>query len=119
MRHDMAGCPAGLGPSPLEMLHRFSTFVVGCTVVLVLAGSLVTSTGSGLAVPDWPTTYGENMFLFPPSKWVGGIFYEHGHRLIASTVGFLTIVLASWLWIADPRRWMKRLGFVALAVVIL
>ena len=100
------------------MLHRFSQFVVGCTVLLVLAGSLVTSTGSGLAVPDWPTTYGWNMFTFPPSKWVGGIFYEHGHRLIASTVGFLTIVLAAWIWIADPRRWMKRLGVTALAAVI-
>jgi cytochrome c oxidase assembly protein subunit 15 len=87
-------------------------------VLLVLAGSLVTSTGSGLAVPDWPTTYGWNMFTFPPSKWVGGIFYEHGHRLIASTVGFLTIILAGWIWLADPRRWMKRLGVVALAAVI-
>ena len=81
------------------MLHRFAKFVAGCTVLLVLAGSLVTSTGSGLSVPDWPTTYGWNMFTFPPSKWVGGIFYEHGHRLIASTVGFLTIVLAAWLWL--------------------
>ena len=100
------------------MLHRFSQFVVGCTVLLVLAGSLVTSTGSGLAVPDWPTTYGWNMFTFPPSKWVGGIFYEHGHRLIASTVGFLTIILAGWIWFAEPRRWMKRLGVAALAAVI-
>jgi cytochrome c oxidase assembly protein subunit 15 len=100
------------------MLHRFSQFVVCCTVFLVLAGSLVTSTGSGLAVPDWPTTYGWNMFTFPPSMWVGGIFYEHGHRLIASTVGLLTIVLAIWLWRADERRWMKRLGVVALAAVI-
>jgi cytochrome c oxidase assembly protein subunit 15 len=100
------------------MLHRFSQFVVGCTVLLVLAGSLVTSTGSGLAVPDWPTTYGWNMFTFPPSKWVGGIFYEHGHRLIASTVGFLTIILAGWIWLVDPRRWMKRLGVGALAAVI-
>jgi heme a synthase len=100
------------------MLHRFSQFVVGCTVLLVLAGSLVTSTGSGLAVPDWPTTYGWNMFTFPPSKWVGGIFYEHGHRLIASTVGFLTIILAVWLWRADPRSWMKRLGAAALLAVI-
>ena len=82
------------------MLHRFATFVAGCTVLLVLAGSLVTSTGSGLSVPDWPTTYGWNMFTFPPSKWVGGILYEHGHRLIASTVGFLTIILAAWLWLA-------------------
>ena len=81
------------------MLHRFAKFVAACTVLLVLAGSLVTSTGSGLSVPDWPTTYGWNMFTFPPSKWVGGILYEHGHRLIASTVGFLTIILAAWLWL--------------------
>jgi cytochrome c oxidase assembly protein subunit 15 len=101
------------------MLHRFAAFVVGSTIVLVLAGSLVTSTGSGLAVPDWPTTYGWNMFTFPPSMWVGGIFYEHGHRLIASTVGFLTIVLAVWLWRAEPRRWLRWLGVTALAAVIL
>jgi heme a synthase len=100
------------------MLHRFATFVSGCTVLLVLAGSLVTSTGSGLSVPDWPTTYGWNMFTFPPSKWVGGIFYEHGHRLIASTVGFLTILLAAWLWRQEPRRWLRRLGLVALAAVV-
>ena len=101
------------------MLHRFSKVVVASTVLLLLAGSLVTSTGSGLSVPDWPTTYGWNMFTFPPSKWVGGIFYEHGHRLIASTVGFLTILLAVWLWIADRRRWMKWLGVAALGSVIL
>ena len=101
------------------MLHRFATFVAACTVLLLLAGSLVTSTASGLSVPDWPTTYGWNMFTFPPSKWVGGIFYEHGHRLIASTVGFLTIILAAWLWIAEPRRWMKWLGVAALGSVIL
>ena len=100
-------------------MHWFARFVVACTVVLVLAGSLVTSTDSGLAVPDWPTTYGWNMFTFPPSMWVGGIFYEHGHRLIASTVGFLTIILAAWLWIAEPRIWLRRLGIVALAAVIL
>ena len=100
------------------MLHRFAQIVAGCTVLLVLAGSLVTSTQSGLSVPDWPTSYGWNMFTFPPSKWVGGILYEHGHRLIASTVGFLTIVLAAWLWWQDPRRWMKRLGAAALAAVI-
>src|SRR5580765_4698229 len=101
------------------MLHRFAKFVAGCTVLLVLAGSLVTSTASGLSVPDWPTTYGWNMFTFPPSKWVGGILYEHGHRLIASTVGFLTIILAAWLWRAEPRRWMKWLGVSALGAVIL
>src|SRR5438128_2595504 len=100
------------------MLHKFATFVVGFTAVLVLAGSLVTSTDSGLSVPDWPTSYGWSMFTFPPSRWVGGILYEHGHRLIASTVGFLTIVLATWLWVQDPRRWMKRLGLTALGAVI-
>ncbi len=99
-------------------MHWFARFVVACTVVLILAGSLVTSTGSGLAVPDWPTTYGWNMFTFPPSMWVGGIFYEHGHRLIASTVGVLTIILACWLWVAESRTWLKRLGGVALAAVI-
>ncbi len=101
-----------------NMLHRFAKFVAACTVLLVLAGSLVTSTDAGLPVPDWPTSYGWNMFTFPPSMWVGGIFYEHGHRLIASTVGFLTIVLAVWLWLAEPRRWMKRLGAIALGAVI-
>jgi cytochrome c oxidase assembly protein subunit 15 len=100
------------------MLHRFATLVAGCTVLLVLAGSLVTSTGSGLAVPDWPTTYGWNLFTFPPSMWVGGILYEHGHRLIASGVGFLTIVLAAWLWMSDPRHWMRWLGVTALGTVI-
>jgi cytochrome c oxidase assembly protein subunit 15 len=101
------------------MLHRFAQLVAACTVILVLAGSFVTSTGSGLSVPDWPTTYGWNMFTFPPSKWVGGIFYEHGHRLIASTVGFLTIVLAAWLWKVEPRRWLRYLGVAALSAVIL
>jgi cytochrome c oxidase assembly protein subunit 15 len=100
------------------MLHKFSTFVAAFTVFLILAGSLVTSTGSGLAVPDWPTSYGWNMFTFPPSMWVGGIFYEHGHRLIASTVGFLTIILAIWIWRQDSRPWMKRLGVTALAAVV-
>ena len=73
-------------------------------VLLILAGSLVTSHDAGLSVPDWPTSYGWNMFTFPPSMWVANIFYEHGHRLIASTVGFLTIVLATWIWLADSRR---------------
>jgi cytochrome c oxidase assembly protein subunit 15 len=100
------------------MLHRFSQFLAGCTVLLVLAGSLVTSTDSGLSVPDWPTSYGWSMFTFPPSKWVGGIFYEHSHRLIASTVGFLTIVLAVWLWRAEPRRWLKWFGLAALGAVV-
>ena len=80
---------------------------------------MVTSKGVGLAVPDWPTTFGYNMFLFPVSQWVGGIFFEHTHRLIASTVGFMTIILAVWIWRADPRRWLRNLGFAALGAVII
>ena len=70
-------------------LHRYAKLVSAATVLLIVAGGLVTSTGSGLAVPDWPTSYGWNMFTFPMKHMVGGIFYEHGHRLIASGVGFL------------------------------
>jgi cytochrome c oxidase assembly protein subunit 15 len=100
------------------MLHLFSVLVAASTLILILAGGLVTSTGSGLAVPDWPNTYGWFMFAFPLDKMVGGIFYEHGHRLIASTVGFLIMVQAFWLWRAEPRRWVRRLGLIALAAVI-
>ncbi len=100
------------------LLHLFAVLVAVSTAVLIFAGGLVTSTGSGLSVPDWPNTYGWFMFTFPVDKWVGGIFYEHSHRLIASTVGFLIMVLAFWLWRAEPRRWVRRLGYVALAAVI-
>ena len=78
----------------------------------------MTSTESGLSVPDWPTTYGSNMWTFPISKWVGGIRYEHVHRLVASFVGFLTVVLAFLLWRFEPRRWVRRLGYGALAAVV-
>jgi cytochrome c oxidase assembly protein subunit 15 len=98
-------------------LHRYATFVSAATVVLIVAGGLVTSTSSGLAVPDWPTSYGWNMFTFPMKHMVGGIFYEHGHRLIASGVGFLTIILAVWMWMAEPRRWLRVLGLLALVAV--
>jgi cytochrome c oxidase assembly protein subunit 15 len=103
----------------MKWLHRFAILVVCSTVLLIAAGGMVTSTGSGLAVPDWPNTYGSFMFSFPLEKMVGGIFYEHGHRLIASTVGFLTIILAVWTWRVDPRPWMRKLGFAALGAVIL
>jgi cytochrome c oxidase assembly protein subunit 15 len=99
------------------VIHRFAAFVTASTVLLIVAGGLVTSTGSGLAVPDWPTTYGWSMFTFPLDKMVGGIRYEHGHRLIATSVGMLTIVLTVWLWLAEPRRWVRRLGVAALAAV--
>lgn len=99
-------------------LRRFTKFVALSTLFLIFAGAMVTSTGSGLAVPDWPTTYGENMFTFPLSKWVGGIFYEHGHRLIASTVGFLVILQALWLHFREPKKFVRILGWLSLAAVI-
>ena len=100
-------------------LHRFAFFTAIATLFLICSGGMVTSKGVGLAVPDWPTTFGYNMFLFPISKWVGGIFFEHTHRLIASTVGFLTIILTVWLWREEDRRWLRNLGFAALGLVIL
>jgi cytochrome c oxidase assembly protein subunit 15 len=100
------------------MLHLFALLVAASTALLIFAGGLVTSTGSGLSVPDWPTTYGWFMLTFPLDKMVGGIFYEHTHRLIASGVGLLIVGLAAWLWRAEPRRWVRRLGYIALAAVV-
>jgi cytochrome c oxidase assembly protein subunit 15 len=100
------------------LLHLYAVLVAASTAVLIFAGGLVTSTGSGLSVPDWPTTYGWFMFTFPLEKMVGGIRFEHTHRLIASTVGFLIVVLAVWLRLAEPRMWVRRLGYVAVAAVI-
>jgi len=100
------------------MLPLFAALVAASTGVLIFAGGLVTSTGSGLSVPDWPNTYGWFMWAFPLNMMVGGIFYEHLHRLVASTVGFLIVVLAVWLWRAEPRAWVRRLGYLALAAVI-
>ena len=99
-------------------LRLYTRFVALSTAVLIFAGGLVTSTGSGLSVPDWPNTYGWFMFTFPLEKMVGGIRYEHSHRLIASTVGFLILMLALWLWRAEPRAWVRRLGYIALGAVI-
>src|ERR1051326_5748735 len=99
-------------------LHRFACLLALATFLLIVAGASVTSHRAGLAVPDWPTTYGEFMFSFPMSKWVGNILYEHGHRLIASAVGIFTIILAIWLVRVEPRRWVRRLGIAALAAVI-
>ncbi len=100
------------------LLHAFAVLVAVSTAVLIFAGGLVTSTGSGLSVPDWPNSYGWFMFAFPIENMVGGIFYEHSHRLIASTVGFLILVEAIWLWRVEPRRWVRRVGAIALAAVV-
>src|SRR5213596_370657 len=100
-------------------LNRFAWLTCIATLLLICSGGMVTSKNVGLAVPDWPTTFGYNMFLFPVSKWVGGILFEHTHRLMGSLVGFLTIILAVWLWPRDDRRWVRNLGLIALAGVIL
>jgi cytochrome c oxidase assembly protein subunit 15 len=100
-------------------LNRFAWLTAFATLLLICSGGMVTSKGVGLAVPDWPTTFGYNMFFFPVSKWIGGVLFEHTHRLIASTVGFLTIILAIWLWRAEDRQTVKTLGLLAVAGVIL
>lgn len=94
-------------------LHRFAVLTACATLLLIVAGGLVTSTESGLSVPDWPLSYGK---LMPPM--VGGIFYEHGHRMVATTVGILTVILAVWLARREPRAWVRRLGYLALAAVV-
>ena len=104
---------------PNRWVNPFAWFTVAATLLLICSGGMVTSKNAGLAVPDWPTTFGYNMFLFPASKWVGGILFEHTHRLIASTVGFLTLVLAGWLWRTESRRWVRLLGLTAVGAVIL
>ena len=96
--------------------HRLALVTLAATFVLILFGGLVTNSGAALAVPDWPSTYGYNMFLFPWARMVGGIFYEHSHRLIGAVTGLLTLALAAALWRAGGRlRW---LGLVAVAAVV-
>ena len=99
--------------------HRIAVVLACATFPLLFIGGLVTSKGVGLAVPDWPTTFGYNMFLYPWAKMVGGIFYEHSHRLVASFVGLLTIVLAAIFWLREQRVWLRWLGTGALVLVIL
>jgi heme a synthase len=98
--------------------HRLAVLLACTTFPLLFIGGLVTSKGAGLAVPDWPTTFGYNMFLYPWSKMVGNIFYEHSHRLVASGVGLLTIALTLALWFQERRHWLRRLGYAALLLVI-
>lgn len=94
-------------------LHRFTLFVTFATLLLIVAGALVTSHDAGLATSDWPLSNGQ---VFP--KMVGNLFWEHGHRMVATTVGLLTIALNVWLWKSETRRWVRRLGLVALGAVI-
>jgi cytochrome c oxidase assembly protein subunit 15 len=97
-------------------LHRFAVLTAAAALGLIGLGGLVTSHGVGMAVPDWPNTFGYNMFFFPISKWVGGIFYEHTHRLAASGVGLLTTVLALWLYGRSARPLMRWGGVILMVL---
>ena len=98
------------------MAHRLALATLGVTCILILLGGLVTNTGAALAVPDWPSTFGYNMVLFPWSRMAGGILYEHSHRLMGALVGLLTLVLAGVLWREGGR--LRRLGLLAVAAVV-
>ena len=95
-------------------LHRLAVVTAGATCLLLFAGGLVTSTGSGLAVPDWPLSFGQ---VFPPM--VGGVLFEHGHRLVAAMVGCLTLALALWTVLREPRAAVRALALLMLVAVIL
>lgn len=101
------------GKVPNIWLHRFALFVVTWTLFLLVAGASVTSTGSGLAVPDWPLSFGQ---FFPAME--GGVFYEHGHRMIAGVALVLTVILAIWLHRREERPWVRKLGVAALIIVL-
>jgi cytochrome c oxidase assembly protein subunit 15 len=102
----------------LRRVNRLALVTLALTLVLLCSGGLVTSHNVGMAVPDWPNTFGYNMFLFPVSGWIGGVFFEHTHRLWGSLIGLLTIILAVGLYRASVPRWVKMLGPVALVAVI-
>jgi cytochrome c oxidase assembly protein subunit 15 len=99
-----------------RLLHRFAIFTACATFLLIAAGALVTSNDAGLSVPDWPTSFG-SLYRMPPM--IGGVKFEHGHRMFAEFIGLLTIVLAVWTTRADRRPWMRKLGWAALGTVII
>ena len=96
----------------------FAKVAMLATFLLVVAGGLVTSNEAGLAVVDWPNTFGYNMFLYPLSRMTGGIYYEHAHRLFGALVGLTTIGLAIRLWRRDERGWVRRLATIAVGLVV-
>ncbi len=100
-------------PGTRTLLYRFAQLTAGAVILLLVAGALVTSTGSGLSVPDWPLSFGQVM---PPMR--GGVLFEHGHRMVATLIGLLTVILAVWIWVRDPRSWMRKLGWFAVGLVI-
>lgn len=99
-------------------LHHLALLTAVLTFPLIFMGGLVTSHGAGMSVPDWPNSWGYNMFTFPPSKWVGGIFYEHTHRLMATVIGMLSIAIVIVAFKTDRRRWVRWLAIGVLIGVI-
>src|SRR4051812_4841163 len=99
-------------------LHILAFLTVLATFPLIFMGGLVTSHGAGMSVPDWPNSYGYNMFTFPPSQWVGGIFYEHTHRLMGTVVGMLSIALTVAAYAFEPRKWARWICYSVLGAVI-
>src|ERR1700675_504777 len=104
---------------PKRFLRWYAVLVAASVLVLICSGGLVTSHGAGMAVPDWPNSFGYNMFLFPISHWVGDVFFEHTHRLIASGVGLLTVALCLLTLRVEHRVWVKWLSSVAVLAVII
>ena len=102
------------------MLNAYAIFMTVSILVLICSGGLVTSNDAGLAVPDWPTSFGYNMFAFPFSRWLapGGIRLEHAHRLIATGEGVLSIIMVVWVWRTEPRRWVRTLGYATLGAIV-
>src|SRR5260370_5898020 len=86
--------------------HYFTLFVAVVAFLLLIAGGLVTSNNAGLAVPDWPTSFGS---LYRMPRMIGGIKFEHRHRMVAELVGLLTVGVAVWTWLVGTRRWMRLL----------
>ncbi len=103
-----------------DWLHRFAMFAMLCTFALIGMGGLVTSREAGLTVPDWPTSFGYNMFLLPFSQWIGkfGIFEEHSHRLIASLVGLLTAVITGWIWARETTGKTRILALIGIIITL-
>lgn len=100
-------------------LHRYAWIVTGSILFLIFVGGMVKSTNAGLSVPDWPNTYGHFMFTFPLDRMIGGVFWEHSHRMIASVVGAMTVALTIWIYVSDSRIWVRRVGlWASIAVVV-
>ncbi|MDB6027757.1 MAG: Cytochrome oxidase assembly [Verrucomicrobiales bacterium] len=101
-----------------KALRNFAIFTALATLYLICIGGLVTSHGVGMSVPDWPTTYGYNMFRYPISGWIAGVYYEHTHRLVASVLGLLTTILALWLWCRETTGKARWGGVTAIVIIL-